>query len=245
MQDAVAHLDVVWNTAPIMNRLIDVALLREELERDAVELSDEELQRGLDGLRRIHKLYDTETTQRWMEQRGLTHEQLEELVADNLTYLKVRERVTGGRVERYFEEHGPELASAHVAQLECLDEDNAHRLHHQILAGELDFFEAAQQHFLAAPAQVRLGLTTLRRCEAAPELAAAVFAAQPGDIVGPVRVGERHVIARVMSVIPARLDEPTRTAIEAILFEAWLAERRQTAIVTWLWGTSNRAPAGT
>jgi flavin-dependent dehydrogenase len=39
---------------------------------------------------------------------------------------------------------------------------------------------------------------------------------------------------------PARLDEPTRSAIKKILFEQWLAERREAASVEWYWGNAAR-----
>jgi putative peptide maturation system protein len=242
MQDAVTYLDVVWDQAPIGNRLIETALLREELDRHAVELDDEELQLGMDGLRRTHKLHDAEATRRWMQQRGLTHEQLERIVMDSLTYGKLRARVAEGRVERYFEDHRAELDTASVAQIECADAVSAGRLARAIAAGEVGFFEAAQQQFLAAPAQVRIAFATVRRREAG-ELATPLFAAAAGDVVGPISVGDRHVITRVLSLTPARLDEPTRAAVVSLLFEEWLVERRRTADITWFWGTSNRAVA--
>lgn len=242
MKEAVIYLDVIWEQTAIANRLIDSALLREELDRHAVEIGDEELQRGMDGLRRTHKLYDAEATRRWMQQRGLTHEQLEQIVMDQLTYQKLGARVAEGRVERYFEDHRADLDTASVAQIECADEASAGHLARGIATGEVGFFEAAQQQFLAAPAPVRIAFATLRRRDAGA-LAAAIFAAAVGDVVGPTRVGDRHVITRVLSLAPARLDEPTRAAVVSLLFEEWLAERRRTATITWFWGTSDRAVA--
>jgi putative peptide maturation system protein len=240
MQDAVSYLDVVWEQAPIGARLIEIALVREELDRHAVEVDDEELQRGLDGLRRTHKLHDAASTRRWMQDHGVSHEQLEQLALDSLTYEKLRARVTEGLVERYFEDHRAELDTVFVAQLECVDEASAGRLASAIAAGATGFFEAAQQQFLATPAQVRIAFATVRRRDAGV-LAGAIFAAAVGDLVGPTRVGDRSLITRVLSRIPARLDEPTRAAVTSLVFEDWLAERRRTAEITWFWGTSNRS----
>jgi putative peptide maturation system protein len=39
----------------------------------------------------------------------------------------------------------------------------------------------------------------------------------------------------------AELDEPTRAAIQRMLFEEWLAEQRRTAHVEWNWGKARRA----
>ena len=48
------------------------------------------------------------------------------------------------------------------------------------------------------------------------------------------------MVARVLAFRPAVADDATRAAIEQILFDEWLAERRARANVTWHWG---QAPA--
>jgi hypothetical protein len=151
--------------------------------------------------------------------------------------LKLRTRVTAGRVETYFEEHRDELATAHLARIECTDAVSAQRLYREIVAGEVEFFEAAQRRFLAAQ-QERTLFATLRRRDVSAALGAAVFAASPGDVVGPGDEGV--VVTRVLAVTQARLDASTRAAIEEILFEEWLAERRRAARITWHWGTADR-----
>jgi len=239
MEDAVGFLDVLWNEAPIMDRMVNACLIREELARHPVELGDDELQAGMDGLRRAKKLYTAEAVEQWMQQRGLTHEQLERLVVGNLTCIELRKRVADGRVASYFEAHHAELDTAHVARLECPDEATARHLHATLAAGDQDFFAVAQQQFLAGRAEERALFATLRRRSGPVELTSAVFAATPGDILGPFRVGAAYLVVRLLSLSPARQDEPTRAAIEEALFDEWLIERRRAATVTWHWGTSN------
>jgi putative peptide maturation system protein len=246
VDQAIACLDFIWHEAPIINRLINVCLIQEEFDRNPVELSDEELQLGMDDFRRAHKLYTAEDTYLWMQQRGLTQEQFERLVTDNLALAKLRDRVAEGRVESYFELHRADFDTAQIARFEFADEESARQTHRQILAGELDFYEAAQRHFLAAAGQAeqveRSLFATIRRSEASAELATAILDAAPNEIVGPVRVTDGYALVRVLSLTPARLDEPTRAAIKAILFEEWLAERRRAARIEWYWGNSERAP---
>ena len=54
---AIALLDFIWDEAPILKRLVHTALIQEALEREPVELSDEELQRTMNAFRRSHRLY--------------------------------------------------------------------------------------------------------------------------------------------------------------------------------------------
>ena len=44
----------------------------------------------------------------------------------------------------------------------------------------------------------------------------------------------------VLSLTPARLDEPLRRTIQSILFDQWLTERREAATIEWYWGNAAR-----
>jgi len=238
MEEAVGFLDILWSEAPIMERMVNACLIREELVRRPIEIGDAELQSGMDDLRRAKQLYTAADTERWMHERGMTHAQVEQLVAGTLMCAALRRRLAEGRVASYFEAHHAELDTAHVATIESGDEDAARRLHREIASGDVAFLVAAQQQFLATTQPARALFTTLRRRTATDALGQAVFAAAPGDVVGPVRIGARYVIAQVLAVRPAQPDEASRAEIEQILFDAWLAERRQTAKVTWHWGAA-------
>ena len=76
----------------------------------------------------------------------------------------------------------------------------------------------------------------VRRGSLAAEQAALLFSAAPGEVVGPIPAADGFDIVRVARIEPARLDEPTRDAIEGILFRRWLEERRAQSSVEWFWG---------
>ena len=99
VQDVIASLDFIWAEVKIAARLIDLCLMRAELERTPIEVSDEELQRGVDELRQRHGLHDVAATLAWMAERGLSHEGLERRVEDELRFAKLIERLVGGQVE--------------------------------------------------------------------------------------------------------------------------------------------------
>ena len=76
---------------------MNACLIHEVLDRDSIDLSDSDLQLALDGFRRAHKLYKPEDTYRWMAQHGMTHEQLERYMADEVVVAKLRDRITADR----------------------------------------------------------------------------------------------------------------------------------------------------
>jgi putative peptide maturation system protein len=80
MDQAVACIDFIWDEASISDRLVNVCLIQEELDRHPVEISDRELQTAMDGFRRARGLFKAADTRRWLERRGLTHHEFEQLV---------------------------------------------------------------------------------------------------------------------------------------------------------------------
>ncbi len=91
-----------------------------------------------------------------MLQRGLTHAQLGQLATDDVSVLKLRDRVTACRIDAYFERHRADFDAAHVAASSAPMPRRALLLHRQIVAGEVEFFAAAQRPFLrvADPASI-------------------------------------------------------------------------------------------
>ena len=239
VDQAVALLDFAWGEAPMLKRLVHACLVREALEREPVSPSDADLQRALDGFRRTHRLYKAADMHRWMEQRGLTQEKLEGLVAELAQLAALRDRVTAGRVDDYFAAHRTDFDTVSVSQFAVADADRARRIADEIRSGALDFYAAAEGISWKRGRLPSL-FVTLRRGQAPPELIAAL-AAEPGAVVGPVRRGEAYVISRVLSNTPARLDAPTRAAVQDVLLETWLEDRRADSTVEWYWGPADAA----
>jgi putative peptide maturation system protein len=235
VDQAVALLDFIWDEAPMLKRLLHAALIREALDQDPVALTDEQFQRTLDAFRRTHRLYKAAEMHRWMEQRNLTQEKLECLVAELAEVAALRDRVTAGRVEEYFAAHRSDFDSVALAQFAVADANRAFRIAEQVRGGTVDFYLAAEHCFLAERPAAGVVLTSVRRGQAPPDLNDA-FTAAPGAVLGPFHRDHGNVIVRVLSRTPACLDEPTRATIQELIFEEWLEERRRAATIEWYWG---------
>ena len=167
--------------------------------------------------------------------------QFEQLATDALVVTRLRERATAGLIEPYFESHRMDFASARIARLIVPTETEAIAIATQLREGSLDFLAAAEPVFLRQPADdpSRGDLFATIQAGATPEpLAAAVFSALPGAIVGPAAVENGYAVVRVLTVEPARLDSTTRQAIQTLLFDRWLDARRTTGSVEWYWGSA-------
>ena len=244
VEEAIAYFDFIWDEAPIIERLVNLGLIREQLLREPITLTDAELQEAMDQFRAAKKLFKAQDTLQWLERHGMTHESLERYVADNAIVDKLRDRIAAGRVEEYFEQHAGDLDTARIARLEVRDEGHARALAGQIRTGRLDFFTAAQRCFLEnaeGGAAVASGLfTVIERRQATASLREQLFTSMPGQLIGPLPVETGYALLCVLEIVPARLDSRTRAVIKNILFDDWLAQRRREARIEWCWGNASK-----
>lgn len=239
---AMACLDFIWDEAPIIEQLVNLCLIHEELEREPINLSDAELQEAMNKFRLGKKLFKAEDTLRWLERHGMTHEKLESYVAETAIVPKLRDRIAAGKVEEYFRRQSAAFDAVQIARLEVSEETLANELARQVSSGAVGFFEAAERVFSNAQergAAPKASLfATIERRQAEPALRDQLFAATPGQLVGPVPVETGRALIRVLAIVPAELNDRTRAAIKEVLFNDWLAERRRAAHIEWCWGNA-------
>jgi putative peptide maturation system protein len=207
---AMACLDFIWDEAPIIERLVNMCLIQEELERNPIELTDTELQEAMDKFRSAKKLFKAEDTVRWLERQGMSQEKLEKYVTESAVVPKLRDRIAAGQVEEYFRQHSSDFDTARVARFEVPTEGQARELVELIRAGKQNFFAAAERVYFdaaerGAPPKASL-YAMIERRQAAAALRDQLFATAPGQLIGPVPVENGgHALMRVLSIIPAKL----------------------------------------
>jgi len=248
VEAAVACIDFIWDDAPVIERLVNMCLIEEEVDRNPIELTDAELQAAMDRFRSAKKLYRSEDTRAWLERHGMSHEMLEHYVAETAIVPKLRDRITADGVDEYFQRHPHDFDAARVARLEFESESVARELAEKVRSGAEDFLGLAARLFSEAAdrgAHPNSNLfAVLERRQVDPALRDILFAATPGQMIGPVARRGGYSLIQVLSIVPGQLDEHLRSVIKDILFKDWLAERRQAARIEWCWGnasaTSNR-----
>ncbi|MBU2669869.1 hypothetical protein KOI35_40800 [Actinoplanes bogorensis] len=96
VSEALSALDFLWYDHDVLARLVDTCLIHAELERDPVDLSDEEVQTAADAYRRARGLLDPASTERWLNERGLSHDDFTALVTNIAEVARLRARIGGG-----------------------------------------------------------------------------------------------------------------------------------------------------
>jgi putative peptide maturation system protein len=248
VEAAVACIDFIWDDAPVIERLVNMSLIEEEVERQPVDLTDAEIQAAMDRFRSAKKLYRAEDTRAWLDRHGMSQEMLEKYVAETAVVPKLRDRIAADRVDEYFQQHPHDFDTARVACVELESESRARELAEKLRSGAENFLGVVQRLFTEAAdggARPKSNLfEVLERRQVDPELRDVLFSASPGQLFGPIKRTTGYSLMQVLSIVPGQLNEQLRSAIKDILFKEWLAERRQAARIEWCWGnasdTSNR-----
>jgi putative peptide maturation system protein len=209
---------------------IEAAIVRQGAAQKGIEVSDEELQQAADDFRTANELYDAETTQAWLEDRKLSYQEWETSLEYQVTEQKLREVLTTGLVEQRFVEQKLSFDKAAVSRLVLKDQDVARELRAQIVDDGADFHALAREystHSATRPAGGYAG--EVLRTDMEPALEAAIFGAQPGKVVGPIKTDEGWELVKLERLIPAELNDEMRETIKTLIFEEWLSEQRKKA----------------
>lgn len=238
VHDVLMLLEVAWGDTCVRDRLVDIMLLRRELERTPYVADDAELQRGVDDLRRRHGLVTPEATERWLAERGQSLVTLEALVEEQLAYAHLRRLHVGSEARAAFDADPRRWDAVEVLAFPAGTEPAALALRDEVRGGGDLLALAARElaDHAGAPAAARsivfevLPRYAIATLDGGMVVAGATLAAR-------IRGAGPHV-AVVRDITPARWDDGTRAAVEQVLFDVWLRERRTRAHVEWNWGAA-------
>jgi parvulin-like peptidyl-prolyl isomerase len=201
-----------------------------------IKVEQQELQQAADNLRLANKLLKAEDTWAWLEKHHLSLDEFEALAYTNQLSNKLATHLFGQQVEPFFYQHELDYAGAVTYEVILDDEDLAMELFCALKEGEISFQEIARQ-YIEEPEIRRAGgyRGIQRRQDFRPEIAAAVFAATPPQILKPIITPKGVHLILVEEIIEAKLNEQLRVKILGDLFAAWLKQQiAELEIVTQL-----------
>lgn len=233
IEEAMAHLDVLWERTDLLDRLITVCLVRQELAERPVHLDAGRLQDAMDAFRRARGLLTPHATESWMRARAMTHEALEDLVA--------REAAVAVLKQRILAEHRPdpaELDRARIVRVRFTERSFADAFVELVRAraGTGDFASAAAGAFAVS--------TAVTGTEFLEVPASELGGARPGAVLGPIAHDDGWSVTQVLATFPAAPGPQTDRQLADLAFERWVAGRRRDAKIEWFWGPSDKTPAG-
>lgn len=188
-----------------------------------INIEIEELQKAADQLRFANKLLSAGDTWAWLQKHCLSLDDFEEIANISLVSGKLAKHLFEDKIEPYFFAHQLDYAGVVMYEVVLEDEDLAMELFYALREGEMSFPEVAYQYIQDKELRRSGGYRGIvRRKELKPEISAAVFAANPPQVLKPAVTAKGVHLIFVEEVIPPVLDDKLRFKILSDLFSEWL-----------------------
>ena len=195
-----------------------------------VSIPDEELQAAYDDFRRECNMLGASETEAWLEQSGLTIEDVEAYLEAGLLRQKLaKELISDEKIDSYFAQNPSEFDYAKVSHIVVGDKNAAEELSLSLKEEGEDFAALARTHSIDKATSCGggfRGLVTRDDTLDLPEdVADRIFSAAAGDIVGPFESNGSSCLVRVEESGRLPLDDSLRDRIRSTLCEELLAEK--------------------
>ncbi|GAA6621934.1 peptidylprolyl isomerase [Scytonema sp. NUACC26] len=193
-----------------------------------ITVDEAEIQEEGDKLRLEKKLVTAKDTWTWLKTHHLTLKEFEELVHATILARKLAKHLFADKVEQVFYENQLDYVAVATYQVVLDDKDLALELFYALQESEITFQEIARQYIQDPKLRCAGGYQGIRhRRDFRPEIAAAVFAARPPEILKPMTTSKGVHLIWVEEIIQPQLDEELRQKIITELFSNWLKQQIQ------------------
>jgi len=206
------------------------ALLRRQIEEQIVGLVVPDLEPSEEQWRDFHKqqhLDDSEVNalEEWLQRRGWVRRDLCLHLLRSTALQRFKQQRYGAGVEELFLTKKNELDTVIYSLLRVKDAGLARELWISLSEGEVTFAELAQRHSDGPESQTKGVIGPLSLGSIEPALADRLRSLRVGQLRPPELLGTWHVLLRLESLTPARLDQTVRDKLMSEQFEAWISRR--------------------
>ncbi|MCI0732802.1 MAG: peptidylprolyl isomerase [Methylococcaceae bacterium] len=213
----------------LLEKVLIDKLLVHAAKKAGIRILAEEIQERVDQFRRMNNLHRARDTIEYLDNVGLSVDELEEFIVEILYREKMRESILDdAAVERFYKQHYPAFERVGLSHI-TLDSMETAREIVAILKEEPDSFpELARQHSLSRDTRDQGGyLGKIPRGVLPHEIEAKIFNADAGSVLGPFEVeGQNKIeVFRLIEKHVPQMDEKTIVEIKQKLFRKWLAEQ--------------------
>jgi len=203
-------------------------LYQEVINRAAQErgiaVNSSEIEAEAEQQRREKRLEKAADTLAWLEDEMITADDWEAGIRDSLLAQALAKELFAKNVEKYFVENRLNFDQVLLYQITVPFERVAQELFYQIEEEEISFYEAAHLYDIDEKRRHQCGFEgKIDRWSLEPDIAAMVFGAYLGEIVGPLKTNIGYHLFRIEEFIPAELTPQRYQEILDQMFKEWLA----------------------
>ncbi|BAZ68771.1 MAG: peptidylprolyl isomerase [Pelatocladus maniniholoensis HA4357-MV3] len=224
--DIIRNIKLSCHIPIVVEAIASEKIIAEAAKEAGIQIEKAELQEEGDKLRLEKKLIKAKDTWEWLKKHHLSLDEFEELIYNQVLSNKLADYLFADHVEKFFYQNQLEYLAAVTYEIILEDRDLALELFYELEEGETSFSEIARQ-YIQVPELRRAGgyQGIRRRKEFRPEIAAAVFAATPPQIIKPITTPKGVYLIWVEEIIQPKLNDQLYKQIIFELFSDWLKQQ--------------------
>lgn len=228
LAQSLKYLQASGKLQPFLAEILRQYLLEQELKtREDIDVSSAVIEQAVINFRLENQLTDPKTFQEWLNRNGIDNAAFHNQIVASFKMERLKTQITEPRLQEYFIERKLFLDRVVLSRIIVDSKELAEELHSQIQEGT-SFEKLAQQYSIADDRVANGMMGPISRGSMPDELRAAVDAASPRGLIGPLAIEDKWGLFRVEQFLPASLEDPKlRLMLQNELFERWLAERLQ------------------
>ncbi|HEY9697079.1 MAG TPA: peptidylprolyl isomerase [Trichocoleus sp.] len=207
----------------ICQKVLYQILIKKAAQSQGIIVTPEEIQVEADRQRYQKRLESAAATFAWLNEQLITPNEWETGIQNQLIMKKLAESLFAQDVEKYFAEHRLDFEQISLYKITVPYKELAQELRFQLEEGEISFFEAAHLYDVDEQRRLQCGYEgRLYRWSLNPEIAAAIFSATIGEVLGPFQNDQGFELLMVEELIEAELNPTVRQEIIDRMFQEWL-----------------------
>lgn len=208
----------------VWQKILFQKLVQQAAKERGLTVTSEEIQAEAERQRREKRLEKASDTLAWLAEQLITTEDWEAGIHAQLLSKKLAESLFAKEVEKFFAQNRLDFEQILLYQIIVPYERVVQEIFYQIEEEEISFYEAAHLYDVDDKRRYQCGYEgKLYRWSLKPDIAAAVFNAQSGQVVGPLQTEQGYHLLMVEEFISAELTPQTYQDILNRMFKEWLA----------------------
>ena len=207
----------------VCQKIVSQKIIKKAAAEREITVTPEEIQTEADSIRYGKRLEKASDTLAWLVDQMVTADEWEKGIGDRLLAKKLAEHLFDKEVEKYFAQNRLDFDQFILYQIVVPYEQLAQEIFYQIEEEEISFYEAAHLYDIDEKRRYFCGYEgKVYRWGFPPDIAASVFSASIGEVIGPLKTEQGYHLFMVEEFIPAELTPQRRQEIINRLSKEWL-----------------------
>lgn len=198
-------------------------VIQQSAQERGITVTPEEIQAEAEQQRRERRLEKAADTLAWLADQLVTPEDWEAGIREQLLSKKLAEHLFAKEVEKVFAQNKLNFDQILLYQIIVENDKLAQEIFFQLEEREISFYEAAHLYDIDEKRRQQCGCEgKIYRWNLKPDIAAVIFGAKLGEVIGPVQTPLGYHLMRVEEFIPAELTPERSQEILDRMFQEWL-----------------------